>query len=115
MAGARTYSYTSRFGETYTVDIHAKRYRNDSLAVTMDYENTDEGCWFPYTTVTVNIEPESNMFVGTTKAFVDTNNLGDGIVGWLEENGIAKPTGETAQSGFCTYPVVEFDREALGV
>jgi hypothetical protein len=54
------------------------------------------------------------MFVGTTKAFVDVNNLGDGIVSWLEENGIARLSGEMAESGYCVYPAMEFLPSAIG-
>ena len=115
MADQKTYTYKSKYGKTYKLRLGTGHYYNDSLAVTADCLSTDYGSpwWEPYANITVNIEPKSDAFVGTTKAFVDTNNLGEGIVAWLEDNGIAKATGRVARSGYCTYPEVEFSAEAL--
>ena len=108
-AGAKgVYEYESRFGTKSIVRLAQRKYdSNKSFAVTMEIKEGDEA-WAPYAALTVNIEPESDRFVGTTKAFVDTNNLGSSVVGWLEDNGIAKATGIEARSGYCTYPQVEF-------
>ena len=46
-------------------------------------------------------------------AFVDVNNLGQEILPWLENEGLAKPTGRTQQSGFVSYPEYRFNGEKL--
>ena len=110
-----TYEWTNRYGKTYVVRLARAKYQsNDTLAVCMENLADDGDYWEPYATATVNIVPESDMFVGTTKAFVDVNNLGDGIVSWLEENGIARLSGEMAESGYCVYPAMEFLPSAIG-
>lgn len=46
-------------------------------------------------------------------AFVDTNNLGNGVCSFLMDNGIASPTGREQRSGFCTFPEYMFDPDFL--
>ena len=46
------------------------------------------------------------------KAFVDTNNC-PWVKEFLEDNHIAKFTGWSAPSGFCDYPLYEFDKDAV--
>ena len=41
-------------------------------------------------------------------AYVDTNNILE-IDKWLVENGIAEDTGVRTVSGFCTYPLLQFN------
>ena len=60
----------------------------------------------PYGTATVNLQ-ESGM-LPVDEQFVDENNL-PGIGKWLEENGIAHPTGKIACSGFCCYEAYRFN------
>lgn len=45
-------------------------------------------------------------------AFVDTNNLPEAL-GFIREYGLGKETGKFAQSGWCIYPLVEFDMDAV--
>lgn len=102
----REYAYADRWGNEYVLAFsRAKYFENGNLAV-LAYNKGDYG-WEPYATVTVNIEPLGNPYA----AAIDTNNLGEDIVGWLSENGIAQPTGDVLPSGFCAFPVVEFDHE----
>ena len=42
-------------------------------------------------------------------AYVDTNNIPE-IDRWLVENGIAEDTGVRTVSGFCTYPLLQFNQ-----
>lgn len=68
-----------------------------------DFCNTAE-YWAPYCDITVNITK-----LPDNQACIDVNNLGDYICDWLIENKLAKPTNKVARSGFCTYPIFEFD------
>ena len=68
----------------------------------------DGGC---YAVVTVNI-PEQKLR-NEYCAFIDTNNCGDKIVGWLERNGFGRTTGGFGLSGFCTYPEFEFNKDIV--
>lgn len=108
MEDTQFYDYTDRFGETHKVCFsRASYYDNRNLAV-LAYCDEEGGLW-PYADITVNIEPLDDPCL----AAIDTNNLGDGIVEWLEDNGIASFAGRTIPSGFCLFPVVKFDEDWL--
>ena len=59
-----------------------------------------------YGVATVNL-PESAILPAGSQ-FIDENNL-PGIGKWLKENGIAKPVGAAARSGYCTYQAYAFN------
>lgn len=59
----------------------------------------------PWSDITVNIPGHS---ISDDTAFIDTNN-NPWAEEFLVENGIAKPTGLTARSGYCIYPLYKFD------
>ena len=63
----------------------------------------------PYADLTVNL-PEYEL--EPYEAFIDTNNFPDAEQ-FLEENGLAFHTGTYGGSGYCIYPVYEFDRYKL--
>lgn len=87
------------------VTLSAEKYSsNNALAVVMYYEDMDEE-----DVITVNIPGGTQS---DTLAFVDTNNMPD-IVKWLTENEIARETGIVARSGYCAYPLMEFDLESF--
>jgi len=58
-----------------------------------------------YTDVTVNL-PECTRSAGCQ--FINTNNNGEDILDWLENNQFGKRTGKTGESGYCTYPEFNF-------
>lgn len=90
-----------------TVRLLKRRYSNGTLAVEI-LSDSEEG-WEPYCIATVNLDPYTGMNrQSETKAYLDTNNCGC-IEKFLKENHIATPCGESAVSGFCTYPLYEFD------
>ena len=62
--------------------------------------------------LTVNIA-DSDVMANDKRAFIDTNNNGEEIAQWLIDNKIAYPTGFIGFSGFCTYPLFEFDKSVL--
>ena len=71
--------------------------------------SNDEGYPEPWQNLTVNLGVTCNENCG----FIDTNNNGNGIIDWLVENGLCKPTGRIKASGFCMYPEFEFNMEKL--
>ncbi len=76
-----------------------------NLAITLiEVETGDD-----FGVLTVNL----GEFIGAKNAaYIDTNNL-PGADTWLIENGLAKATGLTKDSGYCTYPLVIFDEGFL--
>jgi hypothetical protein len=102
----KTYAYNSPWGEE-NVYLEKCSYNNATLAVQM-YSDSD-GSWEPYAVITVNLDCHTNRRTQSdTRAYLDTNNC-PGIAEFLEKNGIAKFAGQFAQSGYCTYPLYEFD------
>ena len=94
------------YGEVSRVMAIASNYVDDgSLAVVLV---RDDGS--PYANVTVCLS-ESASLPGN-QAFVDTNN-DPWAPAFLKENGIASPAGKSARSGWCDYPLYEFDLEKL--
>ncbi len=118
------YTYISPYtNETFNIRLEALTYNhNGTLAVCMQshtrsleeieemtrmgmsWEGADE--MEEYGVVTVNLD--SSDMLPLNVQFVDENNLPD-IGDWLEKNGIAKPTGLMARSGWCLYPAYEFN------
>lgn len=104
MSELQEYTYTDRWGNEYVLMFtRAKYFDNGNLAV-LAYNQGDFG-WEPYATITVNIDTLPSPYA----AAIDTNNLGDSMLNWLIDNGLATHTGMILQSGYCIYPVVEFD------
>lgn len=101
------YPYEDAYGNHFTITFAKGVYNNGNLAVIIYNEEPEYGYLEPYADLTVNIEPLDHDY----KAAIDTNNLPNEIIDWLEENEIAWATGEELHSGFCTYPVVKFDEQ----
>lgn len=106
MSDYERYQYETHFGEVIEVFLMRGRYiDNDNLAI--DMMSDEDGYIEPYAHLTVNIDDFDDDYT----ACIDTNNLGEDIIDWLEENEIAIPLGYSLQSGFCSYPVVAFSAE----
>lgn len=94
------------YHRTYKVTVLIDHYfSNKNLAI--ELFDPDNG---PFARLTVNLRdglPEN-------QAYVDTNNCP-----WAEEfiaeNGIGKPLGVYERSGWCEYPLYEFDLDAIRV
>ena len=68
----------------------------------------DSGTLEPYANLTVNF----HEFIGMKNyAYIDTNNCP--FASEILKTGIARDTGLTKQSGYCTYPLWEFDKKFL--
>lgn len=97
------------FGKEYIVTVKAGRYMGGGLAITMDYEDEDYHCCMPFATLTVNLGDR----LKENQAYLDTNNCP-----WAEDfvtdNKLGHDTGAVGFSGFCMYPLYEFDMEAIG-
>jgi len=109
----KAYAYT-QYDETYSVLAEPAFYHQvtdfmgtpkQNLCINLIEAETGED----FATLTVNL----GEFISIKdSAYIDTNNL-PGIDKWLEDNGIAKMTGLTKQSGYCAYPLAVFDKEFL--
>jgi hypothetical protein len=91
-------------GDVYSakLKLHTTTYRNNgTLAVYATEGNED------FADITVNL-PDSMFVCDEKTAFVDTNNC-PWAEKFLKENGIAKPTGDYGHSGWCSYPLYEFN------
>lgn len=105
---AKTYYPLNAYGKTYKVRMEKSSYQsNGTLAVALIMD-TEE----PFGMITVNIAP-SDIFADEKAAFIDTNNC-PWAKEFLIENKIAFECGVSAGSGYCTYPLFEFDIDKLG-
>lgn len=69
----------------------------------------DDGYPMPWQNLTVNLSVPCKP----NRAFIDTNNNGNEIIDWLEQNGLGFCTGNLMPSGWCVYPEFEFNMEKL--
>lgn len=92
------------YGETYNVHTDISHYTNNgNLAICLN--DINEG---PFATLTVNIDPLGSPSL----AAVDTNNC-SWAEAFIKEHSLGKFTGMSLRSGFCTYPVYDFDLDKL--
>lgn len=96
------------WGHTYEVSVNAKKYAdNGNLAVTMDYFDDEMQGWLPYAHLTVNIGK-----VAENCGYVDTNNC-PWACKFIIDNGLGCFTGKWGHSGYCDYPLFEFNMDAI--
>ena len=99
--------YETLYG-TERVNIEIATYAdNDNIFVGLSSFDPGLCCMGPYCDATVNI-----IKLPPFAACIDTNNSPK-IMAFLEENGIAEPTGRAMPSGFCLYPMVTFNPTKL--
>lgn len=91
------------YGESYNCSLLISEYEQNNNMAIMLIEETGE----PFADVTVNLEPLAPGF-----AYLDTNGL-KGVDDIVNKYKIAKPTGITRKSGWCEYPLYEFDLDEL--
>lgn len=97
-----------KYGKNHPMTFHLANYaENGNLYVGMI--TNEEGWPEPWSNLTVNL----SVTCKPNCAFIDTNNNGDEILDWLEDNGFGQQTGRIKVSGWCVYPEFEFDMEAL--
>ncbi len=95
------------YGNEYAVSVVVNSYVNNGNLFVGLVSTDEEGDIEPFGDVTVNISD-----LPPYHAALDTNNM-SGIESFVEREGLAQPSGECLRSGYCQYPVYEFDREAL--
>lgn len=68
--------------------------------------NEEDG---PIADITVCLD---DSFIKENESYVDTNNF-PGVMEFIEKYKLGKPTGLLGFSGYCCYPLVEFDMDAI--
>lgn len=102
------FTYTSAYG-SYEVSPRVNTYCDwDNLYVGLEYFDTEFGTWDRFSDITVNICPLPYL-----ESAIDTNNNGGEILSFLEDNGLAIPSGKFVRSGFCSFPIYRFNEAAL--
>lgn len=92
------------WGTNHKVETSKKNYwDNGNLAITLS--EPGEG---PYATLTVNLGKK----LPKNQAFVDTNNC-YWAERFIQENELGHPAGEVGYSGWCRYPLYEFDLDRI--
>ena len=87
---------------------------NGSTAIVMfiksdEFSSEDEDVFEMYANLTVNLLNPQNEYLQC----IDVNNLGEMTLDWLARKGIATYTDYDVPSGFCIYPLVEFDHNFI--
>ena len=98
----------NKWGKSHPITFELGNYvENGNLYVGMitNYEGYPE----PYSSLTVNLSVKCKP----NRAFINTNNNGNEIMAWLEQNGLGHYTGNLMPSGWCVYPEFEFNMDAL--
>ena len=102
-----TLELKTQFGTTENVTLTVNTYvDNNSLYVGM--ATAEDGFPEPYGDVTVNLLSSVPPYC----AFVDTNNMPE-LEDFLVKNGIAEFTGLMQKSGYCSYPLYQFNVEKM--
>lgn len=97
------------FGE-YEVKMVCSTYRNNnSLAIILTCHNDEYDFDEPFADLTVNL---SGDIANDTYQFVDTNNC-PWAEEFIEENNLGTPTGLYGGSGYCSYPLYQFNIDKI--
>lgn len=101
----KRYYKLNMYGNDYKIRLIKETYvNNEHLAVFVVSED-EYGDEEPFTNLTVNLQTAP---IPDNCAFIDTNN-NPWAEEFLVENNIAEPTGVYGSSGFCRYPLYEFN------
>ena len=99
----KTYNVNA-YGNNYEIVLFKGMYSyGDNLAVV-----AEELDGMPFATLSVNLDDNLHK----NFAYIDTNNC-PWATEFLETNKIAVPTGKVSKSGFCIYPLYEFNLDML--
>ena len=80
---------------------------NQTLAIVLTEVDTGES----YDVITTNIN-DSDFVCDKTHAFVDTNNC-PWAPKFIKDNNLGKPMNYIGESGYCSYPLYEFNVEDI--
>ena len=95
----------------YNIGLELVQYAdNGNLAIVMK-SYTDDGFYDGdfNAKLTVNLGNK----LPRNQGYVDTNNLGMDVCDWIFDNHLGKCLPIFERSGFCVYPLFEFDMEEL--
>ena len=100
------------YGTIYELSFRKGHYLdNKTLAVQIMCKEEDESYFEPFCMLTVNLPTTKSL--PDNRAYVDTNNCPSDLIQALEEQGVITKTLILAPSGFCVYPLYEFNQEWL--
>lgn len=111
-----TYTITDSFGKKIELAMRVELYEVEDflgetlpgLAIVMDQVNTPDGVKEQYGVLTVSF----GEFIGVKNcAYIDTNN--NPFAEQLLQYGIAQQTGSYKESGFCSFPLWQFNEDFL--
>ena len=109
MKKSNQFEYKPSSGGTEHVEITLDFYAdNNNLFLGMESYDAELKCMTPYTSITVNVIDLPYLY-----SAIDTNDNGEGIVPFLEENGFGEDTGKVISSAWCVYPLFKFNESAL--
>lgn len=96
------------FGKEYRVKLVLNKYKAfGSLYIGLVYWDEEDELWEPFDELTVGLD-----FLMPGYAFVNTNHIPDAEE-FIQKYHLGKPTGTIKKSGFCQYPLYEFDMEVV--
>lgn len=94
------------WGEDHALQfVKAKYQNNGNLAIQVMSEDKEYGGWEPWCSLTVNLDKK----LPGNQAYLDTNNCSREIIDWIYQNNYVSDMG-VGFSGFCAYPLVEFNK-----
>lgn len=107
----RVFMVYTEFGSHDVICVPTTYSEGDSLAIQL-FEVENDMVQDSFTVLTVKL---GNPFLQTdTRAFVDTNN-NPWAGTFIRNNKLGKKTGYVQPSGYCTYPLYEFNLERFTV
>jgi len=102
----KTFEVTTMYSTTPDCYLEADEYAEGGH-VALSVWSESEG---PFANLTVNLD--STKLYPKNFNFVDTNNFPQAIE-LIQRLGIGRPTDRCGYSGFCSYPLYEFDMDAI--
>lgn len=106
------------YGTEYELEFRKGKYSNGRLAIQVMCRELDEEWYEPFCILTVNLpdiilSSDGSKELPSNMAFLDSNNCSKKLICKIIEESYMTMTRTSAQSGFCTYPLVKFNEEWL--
>lgn len=104
-----TYEYESAYGGTETLSPYLNIYANNgNICLGFRGLSKEDGFWGPFCIATVN-----TVSLAYLEGAIDVNDNGNRILDFLEANGFGQRTPYAVASGFCIYPIFQFNEDKL--
>ena len=97
----------TKYGTDNLISLEISTYQEGNLGISMTV--IEDGKLEPWGVLTIDlygVRPKNC-------AFIDTNDNGNEITQWIEDNNLAEPTGIIGRSDYCSYPEYRFYPEIL--